>query len=433
MSRAADGSGGLRSLLERVVFAPHDQAAGGRRLVAARVLVPIVILALGVVGARVLVATGPKAERKPRARQARVVEIVRAEVVDAPVVLGAMGPAMPAQEVELRPQVSGEIVEFSEDVVPGGLFPEGELLMRIDPRDYELAVRQRASDVALAERDLKLEMGQQLVAKREYELLGEVIREDDAELVLRMPQLESAKQRLEAAKAALEDARLDLERTKIAAALVRAKHVDRGEIVTQVSVLADLVGTDEYWIEVAVPVADLEWITVPRRRGEPGSAVRIYDPAAWGADTYRTGEVLRLAGDLGEEGRMARVLVSVRDPLSLLPEHQGKPALLIGSYLRVEIEGQGLTSVVSLDRKLLRDGDAVWVMTDDDTLAVRPVEVAYRGRDHVLVSAGITVGDRLVMTDLPAPVPGMPLRLRDGADGAPGAGGGSRERADEPA
>jgi len=416
MSPAAHGPGALWSRLARVL-ASDDQVEGRRGWRGQRVLVPLAILAVGFVGARAFLSTGPEAERKPPARQARVVDITHPEVMDAAVVLEAMGPAMPAKEVELKPQVSGQIIEFSENVVPGGLFAQGELLMRIDPRDYELAERQRASDVALAQRDLKLEMGQQHVAKREYELLGEVIDTDDAELVLRMPQLASATQRLEAAKAMLEDARLDLERTSIAApfnALVRAKHVDRGEIVTPVSALATLVGTDEYWIEVSVPVADLKWITFPRRRGEPGSEVRIYNPAAWGKEIYRLGEVLRLAGDLEQDGRMARVLVSVRDPLSLSPENEHRPVLLLGSYLRVEIEGQGLASVISLDRELLRDGDAVWVMTADDTLAIHPVEIAHRGRDHVLVSAGITSTDRIVVTDLPAAVPGMLLRLRDG-------------------
>lgn len=118
---------------------------------------------------------------------------------------------------------------------------------------------------------------------------------------------------------------------------------------------------------------------------------------------------------------MARLLVTVEDPLALTEADRGQPALLIGSYVRVEIEGAGLESAVAVKRGLLRDGDNAWVMSRDDRLEIRPLTVAFRSRDHVLATAGLQPGDRLVTTDLPAPVEGMPLRLRDDAPAAPDA------------
>jgi hypothetical protein len=105
--------------------------------------------------------------------------------------------------------------------------------------------------------------------------------------------------------------------------------------------------------------------------------------------------------------------VSVRDPLGREAEAGAEPLLLLGSFVRVEIQGRVLDGVAALDRRLLRDGDRVWVMRTDGTLDIRPVSVAFGGDRRVLISHGLEDGERVVTTDLPAPVDGMPLRLRE--------------------
>jgi hypothetical protein len=170
------------------------------------------------------------------------------------------------------------------------------------------------------------------------------------------------------------------------------------------------VGTDAYWVETAVSVDDLQWIRIPRTGSEKGSTARVYDPAASGNVAHRAGRVIRLAADLEEQGRMARLLVAVDDPMGLNPTNAARSKLLLGSYVRVEIDGAELRSVAVVDRSLVRDGDTVWIMATDGTLDIRPVEIAFRGRDRVLVAAGLETGEHLITTDLSAPILGMPLR-----------------------
>jgi hypothetical protein len=171
-----------------------------------------------------------------------------------------------------------------------------------------------------------------------------------------------------------------------------------------------VVAPDAYWVELALPVAQLRFVSLPGADGQAGSPVRIFDASAWGPGRERRGRVLRLLGDLEPEGRMARLQVEVPDPLALRPEHAGLPVLLVGAYVRAELEGPTLDGVVSVDRALLRDGDRIWVMNASDELEIRPVEVAFRGGERVLVSAGLAAGERIVSSDLSAPVAGMPLR-----------------------
>ena len=381
-----------------------------------RALLPVAILALSLTLAAWLLGSGPTAERQPRPRQARLVEVTPVAVSSERASVAAMGVVVAAREIAIEPEVMGRVVEVSPEFAPGGRFAQGEVMLRVDPRDYELALRQRESDLARARATLQLEEGNQSIARREFEILGESIRDEDRDLVLRKPQLDSVRAEVAAAEAALAEARLHLARATVRApfdALVRARSVELGARIAPGTPVATLVATDTYWVELALPVSQLRFVALPRATGEPGAAVRLFDASAWGAGAERTGRVVRLLGDLEPEGRMARLLVEVSDPLAMLPENAGLPTLLVGAYVRAEIEGAALDGVVALDRALLRDGDRVWVMNDQGELEIRAVEIAFRGSERVLVSAGLAAGERIVRSDLSAPVEGMPLRTGD--------------------
>ena len=380
-----------------------------------RILAPAVMLLVGVVVAMVLMQSGPSAKREPPLRQARLVETEPMVIGSSRTRIDAMGTVVAAETVALQPQVGGEVISVSDDLEPGGLFNAGDELLRIDPRDFELAVLQRESEVAQAQSTLRLEQGQQTIAKREFEILNESMQDDDLELVLRKPQLESVRAQLAFASAKLEQAKLDLQRSQVRApfnAIVESKAVDVGARVTTANTLVTLVGTDVCWLEVSVPVKQLRWISIPRGDATENSKVRISNPAAWGEGVYREGHVIRLAGDLEKEGRMARLIVEVDDPFTLKPENSGKPVMLMGSYVSVEIEGRLLEQVATIAREYLRDGDRLWIMSADETLEIRKVDIVFRGHDQVFVADGVKVGEQLVITDLAAPVAGMPLRRK---------------------
>ncbi|MGH0031820.1 MAG: efflux RND transporter periplasmic adaptor subunit [Myxococcota bacterium] len=382
----------------------------------------LLILAVSAAAAFALLETGPVAVRTPRPRQARLVEVTPVERTAQIARVGAMGSVVATRQVEVQPQVTGRIVWVSPEFVPGGRFAADEVMLRIEARDYELAVRQREADLAQARADLKIEEGNQSVARLEYELLGESVPDEDRDLVLRLPQLETVRARVASAEAALAQARLDLERTEVRApfdALVRARSTELGARVDPGTQLATLVETGAYWVEVLVPVSQLRWIEIPRRSGDPGSVARVTGAGIPG-DAFREGHVERLLGDLENEGRMARLLVRIDDPLALAPEHAGMPPLLLDSFVHLEIQGRPIENVVALDRALLRDRDRVWVMGGDGALEIREVAVAFRGEDEVLISEGLAGGERIVTSELSSPVPGMPLRDASGEAGEAG-------------
>jgi multidrug efflux pump subunit AcrA (membrane-fusion protein) len=215
---------------------------------------------------------------------------------------------------------------------------------------------------------------------------------------------------LVAEKADVKKARLNLARTKISApfnAIVRAKHVDIGSQVSGQDRLAELVGTDEYWIQASMPVDRLNWIMIPRISGEPGSKVRI----VYRSGIELTGTVIKLLGELEAEGRMARILVEIRDPLGLNFSEKKHPPLLIGEYVRMEIEGRQLKNVYRIPRTALRDNTRIWLVSNDGKLEIRSVEILWRDAQTVLLTDGLQPAEQLIVSDLSKPVNGMQLQV----------------------
>jgi len=377
------------------------------------VLLGLAILAAGAGVSVYWMTHKPKASRARPEAQAALVEAAPVRRTTRRVVVQAMGTVVPVRSVQLASRVAGEIVSISPEFVPGGRFRKGDRILQVDPKDYELAVRQRTSELVRVQSDLKLESGQQTVARREAELLGREVKEEDKELLLRKPQLAQAQAAVASAEAALEKARLDLARTSIVApfnAIVASRNVNLGAQVSPGTTLASLVGTDEYWVRVSVPVDQLSWVRIPAGNGEDGSPARVCWETGWAPGSCRHGKVARLMTELEPQGRMARLLVAVEDPLSLRPGSPGQCALILDSYVRVEIEGREVRDVVEVPRAALRDGNRVWILEKDNTLGIRHVGVAWAAKDFVCVSSGLRDGERLITSDLAAPVQGMALR-----------------------
>jgi len=380
-----------------------------------------VVIAVGAMGAVTMVRTAPKAEERAPVQSGALVQIMPVRTATGRTVVRAMGTVMAAKEIVLQPRVSGEIVKLNPEFVPGGRLREGEVILQIDPQDYDLAVEKSRSEVARATYEIKMERGHQDIARHEWELLGmgDSASDLDRELALRKPHLEKADAALAAAQAGQREAELSLERTTIRApfnGIVTTENVDLGTQVTPQTQLGTFVGTDEYWVKVSVPVDRLKWVRFPAQRGERGSPVRVYPQL--GTDDARewVGYVFQLLGDLEPQGRMARVLVAVQDPLGLASSGTKSFRLLIGSYVNVDIEGIELPDVISAPRAALRDGNGVWLMNDAGELEIKQVDITYRDRDTVLISGGLEAGEKLVVSDLRAAVEGMKLRLESDED-----------------
>jgi RND family efflux transporter MFP subunit len=377
-----------------------------------RIVLSIVILGAGIGAASYLKNSAPQTQKRPPVNLSPTVLTQTVKPSSYQIIVTAMGTVIPAREVVLKSRVSGEIIEIHPEFTEGGFLKKGMKIIQIDPQDYELALARKRSAVTDAEYALKLELGHQAVAKREWELLNQdkPAQDMEKELALRQPHLNKVRADLSAAEAELKAAMLDLERTHILSpfnAMVRSKSVDLGSQVTPQEALAELVGTDAYRIQVSIPADRLEWIDVPVQAGDPGSKARII----YGQGHECSGTVIRLMGDLATEGRMARILVEVADPLGLSVSNQDRAPLLIGEYVRVKILGRKLDGVFQIPRTALKDNSNIWIVKENQTLGIRKMHPIWRDADVVLLQDGLKSGEQLIVSDLPAPVQGMSVRV----------------------
>ena len=375
----------------------------------------ILVLAGGSLIAIHFLNTAPKAKSKKRMPHPHPVEVETAHYMPYRVVIHAMGTVVPARAINITARISGKIVKIAPTFIPGGQVNKGDELLVVDPADYLLQIREQKSGVAKAENDLALEMGNQLIARKEFEFLNEEATESEKQLILRKPQLEKCKAVLERARAKLARAELDLQRTRITApfnGVISTISTNLGAVITPSIPLARLVGTDEYRLKLTVPRDQLHWITIPDHPGQHGSSVTVFTEEKNDGRTSRQAQVLRLAPELEQQGKMAILHVSVDDPLNLKQSHKNGPRLLLGSCLSAQIEGPLLPHVIPLSRRYLHEGNTVHIFSDDHTLQVRTINIIFRDREQVLISSGIREGEQIITTSLSTPVAGMALKLR---------------------
>lgn len=395
-----------------------------------RVIIACAILFAGVATIRYLIATKPSAKKSALVDLGTAVEIITVGKSSTTVTVRARGTVLPSRQVTLGPEVGGKIIRISPEFQPGGHFLAGDIIAKIDPSDYRLAVEQQFAMVDSAQTQLEIEQSRKRVAEREWSMFQDKNKSTaNKQLALREPQLRSATVALKSAKSGLKRARLSVERTLLRAPFegrVQSRYAELGQMVAPGTPLLSFVGTNSYWVQVSIPVERLAWISIPGVSGQTvGSDVKVHQYADK-EHIEKKGTVLRLLPDVDPAGRMARILVEIRNPLGPAPStteaeapiqteepdsSHSKLPLLLGSYVEVEITGRKADDVIELSRGALRDGNKVFLMTQEGTLKKRKVEILWRQENKVLVASGLKEGDRVVVSPLSAAIDGMKLRV----------------------
>lgn len=371
---------------------------------------------LGASAAAVVVInkTEPTAQQVNATRKSSaLVDTITAERGTYSPQLVVLGTVEPAQDITLGPRISGQVVELSPEFIPGGMVSKGDLLLRIDPSDFENAVSISNSELLQKEALWEIEQARQRLAVKELEMLQDTIDDTNRGLVLREPQIASIKAEMAAAKASLERAQLDLDRTEVTApfdAQILTQSVNIGSQVRPGDELARLIGVDEYWIMAAVPIRTLRWIQFPKTTEDgtstEGSKVILRNTDAWGPDAQREGRVARLIGTLDQQTRLARVLITVADPLG---RESDAPPLILDTLIETQIEGKEINDVIRLPRDYVRDQDTVWVMKEEQ-LEIRETQVVFRDAEYAYIREGIEEGEDIVTTTLATVADGVGLR-----------------------
>lgn len=374
------------------------------------------ILVLGIAGMIVwqLNNSAPSAGRRVPEVQPRLVEIQPVTREDARITVTGLGTVIPSRQLVLYPEVTGLVKAMRDHLLPGSQIKRGETLVHINPQEYQIQLEKQKAEVALADSELQKEMGLQAIARQEFELIGTELSNEQKALVLRQPELNAAQARLAQAKAALAQAQMNVDRTQIKApfnARVVSRTIETGSRVSTGSELMDIVATDEFWLEVEIPVEQLRWLSFgsdSKKATQQKNSVTITSPA-WQGET-RAGHLLSFSPTLHSGSRMAKVIIAIDDPLALKPENQDKPKVLINDLVRVEIGGHQIANAAVIPDAFFRNGNRVWLYAPDNTLEIRTLAPVYRDATKAIVTTGLEAGENLIISTLTVAVHGMPLR-----------------------
>ena len=376
-----------------------------------------------------LVSNPPAMEYQERSNEPQTLVEVRAvSPRDYRIQIDSYGTVQPRTQSALVAQVSGQIVTVQPNFKPGGFFTDGEVLVTIDPRDYQ-------ADVKIAEAQLMdaLQAQAQENARSEQALvdwsrLGEA-GAAASELVLRKPQLEAARARVLSARAALTKAQLDLERTHIQAPFsgrVLAQLVDFGQVVNAGTALAEVYATDYFEVRLPLRNSDLAFIELPEDDfGEP-VPVRLRSDLG-GAEIWQ-GRIVRTEGAIDRTARQLHVVAQIDDPFGKFrsrPANAVQRPLKIGEYVTAQISGKLLPDALVIPSETIYQNSYVYIVENGE-LQRRDLEIAWQNGVETLLSAGLDAGDALVTTPLGQISSGTPVRVvKPGPGAAADAAGGA--------
>ncbi|MCP4682052.1 MAG: efflux RND transporter periplasmic adaptor subunit [Desulfobacterales bacterium] len=376
-----------------------------RKTITQLVIVVALILA-GILGVKALLASKPALEKSKPAVSIAIARTVSVKTETKQVVLTGQGTVNPLKEIQLVPQVSGKVVQISPSLVNGGAFHKGDLLLCIDPSDYNIAVTLAAARVKDAESRFKLTQEEASAARQEWSQLHP--KSEPPPLVAKEPQLAAARATLDAEKANLKKARLQLERTRLTAPFdgrVSKENVDMGQYVAPGQALASLYSTDAAEIVLPMEDRDLLWFDVPGFTSEnPDGSEAEVKAQFVGKERSFPGRVVRSEGKMDERTRMIHVVVRVDNP------YAQKPPLAAGLFTTVHIKGHIVENSAIIPRAALRPDSTVWVVDKEGRLEFRKVEIARFSTQGVMIQGGLSNGEDIVISAIKAVSNGMKVR-----------------------
>jgi len=371
----------------------------------------VILLSIAVVVVMVAISKGKRPERTQEVAKALLVDTIPVRVKSMNLVVESQGIVSPRTETVVISEVLGKIVSISEHFVAGGFFRKGEVLLRIDPSDYDTALKRAEANLAAMQAQFADQKARADQARRDWQNLGR--SGEPSDLTLRKPQLAEAQAGVKSAEADVQKAQRDLDRTIIKApydGLVRSKQADIGQYVAPGTILAVTFAIDIAEVRLPLAIGDLQFLQLPSATTASSDQPTPVTLSAEGTglDGQWQAEIVRTEGVIDQSSRVIYAVAQVIDPYGVLGESQ-QPELRMGTFVHASIEGNWLENVVSLPRVALKEGNTVLVASPENELEIREVEIIRAEPRMIYISRGLKDGEQVVITAIEAPIPGTKL------------------------
>lgn len=368
-----------------------------------RIFTAAAVIIIAIIAAKLIIANKPEVKRKQTPRSPQMsVEVLTLQLQDYQITINSYGVVAPRTQGELKSQVSGQIIFASNHFRAGAYFEQDEVLLKIDPRDYETQVQIAEASLASARQVLLEEQARSQQALDDWRRLGNDT--EPSALVLRQPQLQAAEASVASARAALGQAQLNLSRTIIRAPYagrIRSIHADIGQVISSGINLAEIFATDS--IEVRLPLRnqDIRFIDLPEKyrikQQIPGQLPTVMIESQLSSNDRWEGKITRTESVIDQSSQQLHVVAMIDDPYGA--KAVGRQPLKIGQYVNAEIEGKVITNALIIPNRIIYQGTYVYTV-ENGLLQRRNIEIGWHNADDALIDDGLKAGMQLVLTPL---------------------------------
>lgn len=377
-----------------------------------RTLLPFLIVLAGVTLTALMIVFREEPASTPVEERVIPVETMAVHSTDITFSIMSQGTVQPRTETMLVAEVSGRVNSVSDQFEVGGFFNEGDVLLRIDSADYQVAVDQARAALLTAEAQLAQEQAQADQAAREWDQSGRP-REEAPPLSLRTPFLREAEARVLQAESELQRARRQLERTTVRApydALIREKAADVGQYLNTGAQIALVFATDHAEVRLPLSDADLAWLELPRpgeqMQDASGTPVTLEATLA-GQPRQWQGHIARTEGVIDSNSRMLYAVARVDDPYMRQGKAGEHPPLRAGTFVNARLQGRSADNVISLPHHALHNTDQVLVMDAERRLRIRQVNIIRTDTRYAYIDDGLDDDEQVIVSAIEVPVDGM--------------------------
>jgi len=377
---------------------------------AIKAIITIAVLLAAVAAAAGIIMSRPMPEQLTVSETTSAIRAMTVVKESLRLKIRSEGTVTPKTQTNVIPEIKGRVTWISPNLVVGGYFQAGDLLVTIDAADYE--ARTGLAQAQLLRAEAELEHKRFELQRLQTLIKDNLVSQSNLENAARAHKI--AKANVIESKINLAQAERDLSRTKITApfeGMVRSESIDIGQFVQQGAPIASIYASDA--IEVRLPIVNaqlayLDPANLQRGELDPATAPMIRLTARYAGTSFVwRGQLARTEGEIDAQSRMITAVARVRQD----NQSPDVPPLQVGAFVAAEIEGQYLDDIVRLPRAALRPNSQVLIIDGDNRLRFRAVNVLRLENDFVLIDSGLESGEVVNLSPIQTVVDGMRVSL----------------------
>lgn len=359
-----------------------------------------IIALVALISSAAILATSPTQELSAQTEKVLSVSVIDVLPQEFTPSYQAFGKIESPRLLLLTAQVEGEITYVNKAFIEGGQLLKGDIIYQIDDSDYQHKLNQSKSDLKIAQANLQLELGEQKVAEKEYQQISSDFAGENIllqkSLMLRQPQLETAKANVTIAQSNVNLAKKNLQRCTLVSSsdfTVLTKVIYQGSYVNKGDSLGELAQLSQLRVSLAVP-SDIAIL------------LRINQTVNISSDSHENYQAVisQLSSSLHENSQLQQVYLSIINP---------KKSFILGEFITADLKLTPQQNTLKLPLSAIDDG-IFWIVDQNKKLSAKAANIIWQNESYAIVNNNIGISDVIVTSTIIGATEGMLTNIVSG-------------------